>query len=306
MALMVDVASVFNATLPCSPFQWFCLVFFTSLLSVIVGFFDDDELNQYRVLRGPGRVFVLVGRICYFLYAGYGKLSEGSTRLNLGSLGRIPGMLTIYSGALAMAAYCCSIYSADLSQLAADPTKAFWTTPTAALLSLYMLLHFVKRCVEVVFVHHGTARVEVVCAVSIMAWYLSNVAVYVWLTDAAHACGGPPSGRAVRLVGTALWLVGVTTNAYHHLLLRWLRSDGDKQYKLPTGGLFAYVTGAHYFCELVGWFGLSLLCGHLVVWVMSAMNIAYLIGRSVMTTRWYRAKFEDYPEERKHLVPFLF
>ena len=272
-----------------------------------IGFFDDDELNQYRVFRGPGRAIVFVGRICHFCFAGYGKFAEDSTRLNLGSLGRIPGMLTIYVGALVLAAYCCSIYSADLSQLAADPSNAFWTISTSALLSLFLFLHFVvKRCVEVVFVHHGTARVEVVCAVSIAAWYLSNVAVYVWLTDAAHACGGPPSGRAVRLVGTALWLVGVTTNAYHHLLLRWLRSDGDKKYKLPTGGLFAHVAGAHYFCELVGWFGIALVCGHVMVWAVWACNVLYLVGRSVMTTRWYRAKFDDYPVERKHLVPFLF
>ena len=174
----------------------------------VLGFFDDDELNlQYRVLRGPGRAFVLVGRICYFLYAGYGKLSEGSTRLNLGSLGRIPGMLIIYSGALAMAAYCCSIYSADLSQLAADPANAFWTISTSALLSLLLFLHMLKRCVEVVFVHHGTARVEVVCAVNISALYTLNVAVYVWLADAAHACGGlpaaAPSASSARRCGSS-------------------------------------------------------------------------------------------------------
>lgn len=279
---------------------------YTILLLVVLGFFDDDELKQYRVLRGPGRVFVLVGRFAYFCFAGYGKFSEGSTRLNLGSLGRVPGFLIVYGGALGLAAYCCTLYADDLSRLAADPTNAFWTTPTAALLSLFLCLHLLKRCVEVVFVHRGTARIEVVCAVNISVYYTGNVAVYVWLADAGYACGGPPGGRAVRLVGTTLWLVGMTTNAYHHLLLRWLRSDGDKQYKLPTGGLFPYVSSAHYFCELVGWFGLSLLNGHLVTWVMSGTNIMYLVGRSVMTTRWYRAKFEDYPAERKHLVPFLF
>ena len=300
-------------TLPCSTLQWIALATFGPLLLNFLGYFDDAELRQYRVLRGPGRALVLLGRLAHFLFAGYSKLTDASNERPLGSLAAIPGFLIIYGGGLALSAYCCGVYADELAHLAAG--GSFWDVSTAALLALMSLVHYAKRCIEVLFVHHytDTSRVETICALSICGWYVSNVLVTIWLAEQAHACGGPPAGRAIRLTGTGLWILGEASNGYHHLLLRWLRTrdrqparPGASKYKLPVGGLFAYVAAPHYFFELVNWLGVSLLCGHSVVWVMHGCNMTYLAGRAVQTTRFYRKKIDNYPKDRKHIFPLIF
>jgi len=54
-------------------------------------------------------------------------------------------------------------------------------------------------------------------------------------------------------IGAVLYTAGIAGNAYHHLLLRWLRPDEkDKEYKVPKGALFEYVVCPHYLCEWIG------------------------------------------------------
>jgi hypothetical protein len=36
-----------------------------------------------------------------------------------------------------------------------------------------------------------------------------------------------------------------------------------------------------------------------------AITLANLVPRAIATHRWYRATFEDYPPERRALVPFV-
>lgn len=41
----------------------------------------------------------------------------------------------------------------------------------------------------------------------------------------------------IKYPGFALFLVGLVGNFYHHYLLSQLRAKGDKDYKIPKGGL---------------------------------------------------------------------
>ena len=61
-----------------------------------------------------------------------------------------------------------------------------------------------------------------------------------------------------------------------------------------------------YFCELINWLGIALMCGHSVVWVMHGCNLTYLVGRAVQTTRYYHEKLASYPKERMHIFPLVF
>jgi len=215
------------------------------------------------------------------------------------------------------------LYATEMSVLLAGGVM---TISTPALLAACSLLHYLKRWAEILFVHAYTpsSRVETICAVSICGWYASNVLITVWLSMPdgwwGGACGSPPDGSLVRIVGLSLWVIGETGNAYHHLLLRWLRTGGRAdpsmqegthaaltgKYKLPMGGLFQFVGAPHYFCEMINWFGIAIMTGHSVVWVMHCVNLTYLGGRSVLTSRYYREKINGYPAERKHMVPFVF
>jgi len=315
--------------LPCSTLQTFMLVICGTLLLNFLGYFDDAELKKnYTVLRGPGIVLVWVGRMCHFFFAGYSKFTAPGKERPLGSLPAVPGFLIIYSGGLGISCYLClALFKEDLTLLVSGGMSLL-DVSTPALLSACSLVHYLKRCAEVVFVHFYTesSRVETVCAVSICGWYTANVIVTIWLSRPEFACGGPPASTALRVIGLSFWVIGEISNAYHHLLLRWLRTGGPcgnadpssaadeaatqpmlkSKYKVPHGGLFGLVATPHYFCEIINWLGVALMAGHSVVWVMHGCNLTYLAGRAVLTSRYYREKIDGYPVERKHMIPFLF
>lgn len=79
-----------------------------------------------------------------------------------------------------------------------------------------------------------------------------------------------------------------------------------QRYVIPSGGLFRFVTMPHYFCELLSWLGLACVTQQFNAFMTVADMTSYLAGRSVATTRWYRAKFDTYPSQTRHLIPFLF
>mmetsp|Transcript_7149 Transcript_7149/g.11372 ORF Transcript_7149/g.11372 Transcript_7149/m.11372 type:complete len:267 (+) Transcript_7149:163-963(+) len=80
---------------------------------------------------------------------------------------------------------------------------------------------------------------------------------------------------------------------------------GEPRYKIPYGGGFKYVSSPAYLGELLGWLGWTIMTlnpGGLVVFLISAAN---LVPRAFQTHRWYREKFEDYPTDRKALIPHV-
>ncbi|AWP04888.1 putative 3-oxo-5-alpha-steroid 4-dehydrogenase 1 isoform 3 [Scophthalmus maximus] len=106
--------------------------------------------------------------------------------------------------------------------------------------------------------------------------------------------------------GSVLWLVGWLVNVHSDHILRNLRKPGETGYKIPTGGMFEYVSGANFLGEITEWAGFA-LAGHSVHSSAFAIFTAVVLtSRAVAHHKWYLAKFEDYPKSRKALIPFLF
>lgn len=113
------------------------------------------------------------------------------------------------------------------------------------------------------------------------------------------------------VVGILVYYAGLAANLHADHVLRTLRSvdevrRGERVYRIPYGGLFAYVTNASYLAELVLWAGFALFTwspAGVYIWAISAAN---LVPRAIATHRWYRERFSDYPRERRALIPFLF
>lgn len=64
--------------------------------------------------------------------------------------------------------------------------------------------------------------------------------------------GNLASGDFAFIIGLTLWFLGFAGNVYHEDILYGLRrtKKGDRQeYKLPTGGLFRYISFPHYLSE---------------------------------------------------------
>jgi len=108
-------------------------------------------------------------------------------------------------------------------------------------------------------------------------------------------------------LGVALWGCGLYINMDSDSILRNLRKPGEVGYKIPHGGLFEYVSGANFFGEILEWLGYALAAGGALPAATFAFCTALNIGpRALAHHRWYLEKFQDeYPKERKALIPFL-
>ncbi|XP_038671342.1 3-oxo-5-alpha-steroid 4-dehydrogenase 2-like [Scyliorhinus canicula] len=108
------------------------------------------------------------------------------------------------------------------------------------------------------------------------------------------------------LFGLVLFLLGMTFNIHSDHLLRKLREPGEVTYKIPTGGLFEYVSVPNYFGEIVEWFGYSIASWTFPAFAFAIFSAVCLGSRAWHHHRFYVAKFQEYPKSRKVLIPFLF
>lgn len=78
-------------------------------------------------------------------------------------------------------------------------------------------------------------------------------------------------------------------------------------YKLPVGGGLDVVSCPHYFAEILSYvaIGLVLGCGSYTWWIMTAFVTSTHYLLAVNTHRFYSQKFEDFPKNKKMLVPYL-
>ncbi|KAL1828092.1 hypothetical protein ACET3Z_006504 [Daucus carota] len=167
-----------------------------------------------------------------------------------------------------------------------------------------LAFHFFKRLFEVIFIHKYSGSMPIDTAIFISAGYfLSSLS----LIYSQHLCGEFAEPIVdLKYAGLTIFLVGVVGNFYHHYLLSKLRKEGEKQYKIPRGGLFHLVICPHYLFEILGFVGISCISQTVYGLSFAAGTICYLTGRSFATRKWYLSKFEDFPNDVKALIPYIF
>ena len=114
-----------------------------------------------------------------------------------------------------------------------------------------------------------------------------------WLTDPRF------------LIGVALFVAGLGINLHADKVLFSLRKPGETGYKIPRGGLYRWISCPNYFGELVEWAGWAVATWSLPGLVFAVWTAANLVPRALSHHRWYHGQFEDYPAERKAVIPFV-
>lgn len=107
------------------------------------------------------------------------------------------------------------------------------------------------------------------------------------------------------IVGIALMVIGVSINIQSDRILKNLRGPGDTGYKIPRGGLYRYISVPNYFGEIIEWTGLAIAACTPASLAFLLFTIANLFPRALARHKWYQEKFEDYPKERKAIIPFV-
>lgn len=215
-------------------------------------------------------------------YSKFAKQDESSRMVS----SRI-GMLIIYTP---------SIFFSLIVSIATHGLLEF---PVANILCI---LHFVKRDLEVLFLHIYSGKVSLGVSTMIGTYYTITASAisYVSAKEVSHT---------EKRISILLFVVGSIGNCYHHYLLAKLRSDGNnkKIYLIPQGGMFNYVTAPHYFFELIAWLGMAVASRHFNIYLVFLSMCSYLSGRAVAQSQFYKDKFADeWSETKKILVPFLY
>jgi len=129
---------------------------------------------------------------------------------------------------------------------------------------------------------------------SLNGWAISSLGGHLtdsWLTDPRF------------LLGVALFIIGATINLRSDAALRRLRKPGDSGYSIPNTGLHRHVASPNYFGEIIEWTGFALAAWTLPAATFLIFTIANLAPRARDNLHWYQQTFDDYPPERRALIP---
>ncbi|CAK8532818.1 unnamed protein product [Lathyrus sativus] len=185
---------------------------------------------------------------------------------------------------------------------------SFWVFPDEGLRSTVLhsalTLHYFKRVFESLFVHKYSASMLLDSAIPITLSYFMSTVTIIYTQHLTKELQEPSIN--LTYPGILLFLIGIIGNFYHHFLLSKLRGKGEKEYKIPKGGLFGIVICPHYLFEIIDFYGVFFISQTLCSLCFAIGTTFYLLGRSYATRNWYLSKFEDFPKSVKAVIPFVF
>jgi len=106
------------------------------------------------------------------------------------------------------------------------------------------------------------------------------------------------------IAGAALFAIGMIAKSAADRRLFALRAS-KKGYAIPRGGLYELVSCPNYLGEITEWIGWAIASWSLGGLAFAGFTIANLAPRALSNHAWYKRTFDDYPRERRALVPFV-
>lgn len=102
------------------------------------------------------------------------------------------------------------------------------------------------------------------------------------------------------------FLASVAGNAYHHYMLRLMKTRrANMPRTFPNGAGFELVACPHYFCECCIWLFYALLSNTMASWAFFASVLGLLLVWSRQRYLKY-TKMKGWPSHRRALIPFLY
>ncbi|XP_057789213.1 uncharacterized protein LOC131006087 [Salvia miltiorrhiza] len=264
------------------------------MAEMIEAFVYKESLSIYEKCICAATLFYILGLAVLEVSGKHLQYSKfwnlGSNKSSKSVVSSKVGMLIIYTPALFAG------------------VSSFWIFPGGGIRFLMLksavTIHFLKRDLEVLFLHKFSGFFVVESAVIISATYFTAAAGFVYFH---HQTRGLPEPTVdLKYLGAVLSLVGLSGNLYHHYLLSKLRKKDGKGYEIPRGGLFNLVVCPHYLFEITTFVGFSFISQTMFAYACAVGVAFYLLGRSHATRKWYVSKFENFPKNVKALIPYVF
>jgi len=175
-----------------------------------------------------------------------------------------------------------------------------------ALLALWQLHYFHRAFIYPLRMRAGAKPMPLAIALMGLTFNLANTYVNArWVTHfGTYETSWLADPRFI--LGALVFVTGFLINLQSDSVLRSLRKDGDAGYKIPQGGMYRFVSSPNYMGEVFEWCGWALACWSLPGVMFAVYTAANLVPRGVSNHKWYRKTFENYPPERRAIVPFLY
>lgn len=106
------------------------------------------------------------------------------------------------------------------------------------------------------------------------------------------------------VIGVLVFFVGMAINHRADGKLIALRKK-NMGYQIPRGWLFEYISCPNHFGEIIEWIGYAIIGWNLPALSFAVWTFANLVPRTLNHHEWYSEKFEDYPQNRKAVIPFI-
>ena len=108
------------------------------------------------------------------------------------------------------------------------------------------------------------------------------------------------------IIGFVVFTAGFIIHSHSDWIIRNLRQPGETGYRIPSGGLFRWVSSPHYLGEIIQWIGWAVLTWSWAGVAFALFTVCNLAPRALSNQVWYRRQFTDYPRQRRVLVPGIF
>lgn len=106
------------------------------------------------------------------------------------------------------------------------------------------------------------------------------------------------------LIGGTLFMTGMIINHIADTKLIGLRKQ-NQGYQIPKGWLFEYISCPNHFGEMIEWIGFAIVAYNMAAVSFAVWTICNLIPRTLNHHAWYKETFNDYPKDRKAVIPYL-
>jgi len=168
-------------------------------------------------------------------------------------------------------------------------------------------VHYVHRT----FIYPFRIRAEgkrTPLVIALMAFLFTFVNAYVNARWVAHLGTYETSWLSDPrfLLGVLIFGVGMVINLQSDAILLRLRGPGQTGYKVPTGGLYRWVSCPNYLGEILEWTGWAIATWSLPGLAFAVYTASNLAPRARSHHLWYREQFPEYPPQRRALIPLVF
>ncbi|QDS73560.1 hypothetical protein FKW77_001046 [Venturia effusa] len=186
-----------------------------------------------------------------------------------------------------------------------------------------MLLHFIKREFETIFIHRfssSTMPWTNIFKNSAHYWLLAGLNIAYWtnspssLAQASTLTSSSPTisnllatATPLTPIGLALFALGEVGNLYTHFVLKNLRPAGTTARGIPKGFGFGMVTCPNYMFEIVAWVGISLVTRSWATVLFVAVAGAQMGVWAKKKERRYRKEFgAEYEKKKFVMIPGIY